>query len=72
MLLQTTTRPIFIQFLGHGCMDDLTIERSFDSQATWVFGFLGLFFDILSMGFHSTKHWQTSKGDIQTGTLKGN
>ena len=31
-------RPIVIQLLGHGCKDDLTTERSFDSQATWVVG----------------------------------
>ena len=34
-------------FLGAG---DLTTERSFDSQATWVIDVLGLVFDMLSMG----------------------
>ena len=38
----TTTRPIAIQFLGHGCMDDLTTGRSFESLATWVIDVLGL------------------------------
>ena len=31
---------------GYGCMDNLTAERSFDSQATWVIGVFGLFSDI--------------------------
>ena len=31
----TTARPIAIQFPKHGCMDDVSTERSFDSQATW-------------------------------------
>ena len=31
--MYTTARPIDTQFLGHGCMDDLTTERSFDLQA---------------------------------------
>ena len=30
----TTARPISTQFPGHGCMYDLTTERSFGSQAT--------------------------------------
>ena len=29
------TRP-HAQFPGYGCMDDLTTENSFNSQATWV------------------------------------
>ena len=41
-------------------MDDLTTERSFDSQATWVIDVLGLFFDMLSMGVCINRHWQTS------------
>ena len=40
--LCTTARPIATQFLGHGRMDNPT-ERSFDSQAIWVFNVLGLF-----------------------------
>ena len=43
-----------IQFPGHGCMDNLTTERSFDLQATW---FIGV--DTLSMGVCTTRHWQT-------------
>ena len=38
----TTARPISTQFPGHGCMNDLTTERSLDSQATWVIDELGL------------------------------
>ena len=34
------------EFPGHGCMDDLITERSFDSQAMWVIDVLGLFFDM--------------------------
>ena len=40
----TTVRPIATKFPGHGCMDDLTTERSFGSQATWVIDVLGVFF----------------------------
>ena len=36
----TTACPIATQFPGHGCMDDLTTKRSFDSQTTWVVGML--------------------------------
>ena len=32
----TTARPIATQFPEHGCMEDLTAESSFDSQAKWV------------------------------------
>ena len=43
--------PIVTQFPGHGCMDDLTNESSFDSRGTWVIDVLGLFFsDLLSIG----------------------
>ena len=28
--------PDYLLFLGHSCMDELTNERTFDSQATWV------------------------------------
>ena len=56
----TTGRPIAIQFPGNGCMDDLTTESSFHSQATWVINVLGLFFDILPIGVCTTEHWQTS------------
>ena len=38
-----TARPIATQIPGHGCMDDLTNECSFDPQATWVIDVLGLF-----------------------------
>ena len=35
-------------------MDVLTIERSFDSQATWVIDVLGSLLDTLSMGVCTT------------------
>ena len=41
-------------------MDDLTTERSFDSQATWVADVLCLYFDILFKSACTTRHWQTS------------
>ena len=41
-------------------MADLTTERSFDSQATCVIDAFGLFFDLLSMGVCTARHWQTS------------
>ena len=50
---------------GHVCMVDLTTERSFDSQVTWVIDVLGLFFDILSVGVCTTRYWQTSGGLVQ-------
>ena len=46
------------QFPGHGYMDDLTTECSFNLQVTWVIAMLGLFFDMLSMGICTTRHWQ--------------
>ena len=60
-----TARPIVTQFLGHGCMNDLTTERSFDSQATCVIDAICLFFDMLSMGVCTTRHWQTSGRLVQ-------
>ena len=38
------------QFTWHGCMDDLTTERSLDSQVTSVNDALGLFFDMFIHG----------------------
>ena len=46
-------------FPGHGCMDDLTVERSFDLQATRVIDVLDLFFDMLSM------HWRRTGRLVQ-------
>ena len=54
----TTTHPIATQFSGHGCMDHLTTER-FDSQATRFIDVLG-FFEMLSMGVCTTRHWRTT------------
>ena len=48
------------EFPGHGCMDDLPIETSFDSKATWVIDILSLFFDMLSTDICTTRHWKTS------------
>ena len=44
-------------FLEHGCLDDLTTERNFDSQATWVIDMFGIFFDMLPMSVCTTRHW---------------
>ena len=46
------------QFPGHRCMDDLTAECSFDSQASWVIDVLGLSMSSMSVG--TTKHWPTN------------
>ena len=45
---------IRIQIPVHGCMDDLTTERSFDLLATCVIDVLGLFFDMLSIDVCTT------------------
>ena len=37
-----TARPIVTQFPGHGCMNILTTECSFDSQTMWVIYVLGV------------------------------
>ena len=46
-------------------MGDLTTEHSFDLQATWAIGVLGLLFDMLSMGVCTTRQWQTSGRLVQ-------
>ena len=58
----TTARLIAKQFSGHGGMDDLTIERSFDSQATWVIDVLSslFFWHFMCVCVCTTRHWQTS------------
>ena len=43
-------------------MDDLTTERGFDLQATWVIDVLGLFFD---MSVCTTRHWQMFGRQLQ-------
>ena len=45
-------------------MDNLTTDRSFYSQATWVIDVLG-FFDMLYMGVCTPRHWQTSGRLVQ-------
>ena len=57
----TTIRPIATRFSGHGCMDDHTTERSFYSQATWVFDVRGM----LSKRICTIRHWQTSGRLVQ-------
>ena len=49
-----------IQFPGHGCMDDLTTEQSFDLQATWTMYVVGLQCNMSSMDVCATRHWQKS------------
>ena len=44
------SHPIATSFPGHVCINDLTTERSFDSQALWVIDVLDLFFDMFCMG----------------------
>ena len=39
----TTGGPIATEFPGHECMDDLTDERSFDSQVRRIIDVFGLF-----------------------------
>ena len=46
-------------------MDDLTTDRSFDLQATWLIDVLGLFLDMLSMDVCTTRQWQTSGRLVQ-------
>ena len=45
---------------GHGGTNDLTTERSFDSQDTWVIDVLNLFLLVFSVLVFTTRHWQTS------------
>ena len=53
------------QLLGHACMNDLTIECSFDSQVvTWVMDGLGIFLDMLSLRC-TTRHWHTYSRLVQ-------
>ena len=60
-----TARVIAAQFPGHGCMDDLATERSFDSQTTWVIDVFRLMSDLLSMCVCKTRNWQTSGRLVQ-------
>ena len=57
--------PIAIQFPGRRCMDDLTIEPNFDSQATHVIDVLGLFCDIISLVVCTTRHWRMPGGLVR-------
>ena len=53
------------RFPGHGLMDDITTERSFDSHAAWVIHVIGSSFEISSMGVYRTRHWQPSGRLVQ-------
>ena len=53
-----TARLIATHFLGHGCMDDLATDQSFDLQAMCVFA------DEV-LGFGRTRHWLTSGRLVQ-------
>ena len=53
-IIHNSTSGNASQFSGHGCMDDPTTERSFDSPVTWVIDMLGLIFDMLSLGVCTT------------------
>ena len=55
--LYNTARPIVTQFPGHGCIDNL-------KRRGWLMS-LDYFFDILSMGVCTTRHWQTSGRLVQ-------
>ena len=57
--------PHTTQFPRHGCMDDLTTERSFDSLVTLVIDVRSLFYDVLSMDLGTTRHRQTSGRLVQ-------
>ena len=57
-------------------MDNITTEHSFNSQATWVIDVIGLFFDMISMGVWTTRHWRmfgqlVQELDICTGVEYG-
>ena len=55
--LYMARRPIATQFPRYGCMDDLTAERSFDMQATWVIDVLqGLSCNASSVSFGHAEH----------------
>ena len=56
-----TASPVAIHSPGHGCMDDLTTECSFDLQTRWVTDVLGM----LSMGVCTTMHWPMSSRLVQ-------
>ena len=61
----SAVRLIATQFSGHGCMDDLTIERSFDKQTTWVIDVLGLLLLTCYPWLFRTRHWQTPGRVVQ-------
>ena len=46
-------------------MDDLTTERSFDSQAPWVIDVLRIYVDILPLSVCTTRYWKTSGRLVQ-------
>ena len=57
----TNACPIATQFPGHGCMDDLTTKRSFDSQTTWVIDMQGkTILKCVFMDVYTTRHRRAS------------
>ena len=56
---------IATKFPGHGCMDDLTTESNFDSQASFRPSICLAVLDMLPMGVCTTGHRQTSGRLIQ-------
>ena len=57
-MIHDRTPDCYHELPKHGCMDDLTIERSFVMEATWVIDVL--FVDMLSMDVFTTRFLQTS------------
>ena len=57
--------PACHQCHGHGCTDSLTTERDFDSQASLAIDVFGLYFEIVSTGDCTTRHWQTTGRVVQ-------
>ena len=56
----TLARTVATQFPVRGCIMTSRSQRSFDSEATWAIGVLGLFFDMQFMRVCAVRHWQTS------------
>ena len=55
-----TAHPIAIQFYGHGCMNELTTERTLNCKLRGSLVCLAYLFLTLDMGVCTTKHSQTS------------
>ena len=57
--------PVAAQFPVHGCMDDLTTERSLIRKLLGSLTCLSYCYDMLCMGACTTRHGQTSGGGVQ-------